>query len=237
MIRNYFKIAWRNLWRSKGYSLINIGGLAVGMAIAITIGLWVYDEVTFNHYHKNYKRIAKVMQNMTFNKEISTQDYNPMVLATALRNMYGNDFKQVITASAGQSVSLKAGEKVLNIKGGFFEPGIADMLGLKMVKGTGAGLKEPGTVLLSASTAAKFFGDEDPINKLMVMDNKTSLKVEGVYDDLPANSEFNEVKFMVPWSLMLSLNPAMPRDDWNGNMFQTYVQLADNANMQTVSVQ
>jgi putative ABC transport system permease protein len=69
----------------------------------------------------------------------------------------------------------------------------------------------------------------------MVMDNKTSLKVEGVYEDLPANSEFNEVKFMVPWSLMLSLNPAMPRDDWNGNMFQTYVQLADNANMQTVS--
>jgi putative ABC transport system permease protein len=235
MIKNYFKIAWRNLWRSKGYSLINIGGLAVGMAIAITIGLWVYDEVTFNHYHKNHNRIAKVMQNMTFNKEISTQDYNPMVLATALRNNYGNDFKQVITASTGQSVSLKAGEKVLNIKGGFFEPGIADMLSLKMLKGTGNGLKEPGTVLLSASTAIKFFGDEDPINKLMVMDNKTSLKVEGVYEDLPANSEFNEVKFMVPWSLMLSLNPAMPRDDWNGNMFQTYVQLADNANMQTVS--
>jgi putative ABC transport system permease protein len=235
MIKNYFKIAWRNLWRSKGYSFINIGGLAVGMAIAITIGLWVYDEVTFNHYHKNYKRIAKVMQNLTYSGEIGTQDYNPMVLGTALRNTYGSDFKQVITASGDQSVSLKAGEKVLNIKGGFFEPGIADMLGLKMLKGTGDGLKEPGTVLLSASAATKFFGDGEPINKLMVMDNKTSLKVEGVYEDLPENSEFNEVKFIVPWSLMLSLNPAMPRDDWNGNMFQTYVQLADNASMQTVS--
>jgi putative ABC transport system permease protein len=235
MIKNYFKIAWRNLWKNKGFSFINIGGLAVGMAITITIGLWVYDEVTFNHYHKNHKRIAKVMQNLTYNGEVGTQDYNPMVLGTALRNMYGNDFKRVITASANQPVSLKAGEKVLNIKGGFFESGIADMLSLKMIKGSGSGLKEPGTVLLSASVAAKFFGDEDPINKLMLMDNKTTLKVEAVYEDLPENSEFNEVKFIVPWSLMLSLNSAMPRDDWNGNMFQTYVQLADNVDMETVS--
>jgi putative ABC transport system permease protein len=234
MIKNYFKIAWRNLWRSKGYSLINIGGLAIGMAIAIAIGLWMYDELTFNQYHKNHQRIAKVMQNLTYNGKVETQDYNPMVLATALRNNYGNDFKHVITASDNQSVSLKAGEKVLITKGGFFEPGIADMLSLKMLKGT-AELKEPGTVLLSAATAKIFFGSEDPINKLMVMDSRTSLKVEGVYEDLPDNSEFSEVKFMVPWSLMLSLNPAMQRDDWNGNMFQTYVQLADNADMEKVA--
>jgi putative ABC transport system permease protein len=234
MIKNYFKIAWRNLWRSKGYSLINIGGLAIGMAIAIAIGLWMYDELTFNHYHKNHQRIAKVMQNLTYNGKVETQDYNPMVLATALRNNYGNDFKYVITASANQPVSLKAGEKVLITKGGFFEPGIADMLNLKMLKGT-AELKEPGTVLLSAATAKNFFGNEEPVNKLMVMDNRTSLKVEGVYEDLPDNSEFSEVKFMVPWSLMLSLNPAMPRDDWNGNMFQTYVQLAENADMEKVA--
>jgi putative ABC transport system permease protein len=235
MLKSYFKTAWRNLWKNKGYSFINIGGLTVGIAIAIIIGLWLYDEVTFNHYHKNYKSIAKVMQNLTYNGKVGTQDYNPMVLGTALRNIYGNDFKQVITASAGQSVSLKTSEKVLNIKGGFFEPGIADMLHLKMLKGTGNRLKEPGTVLLSASSAAKFFGDEDPINKLMLMDNKTSLKVEGVYEDLPTNSEFNEVKFIVPWSLMLSLNPSLARDDWNGNMFQIYVQLADNASVETVS--
>ncbi len=235
MLKNYFKTAWRNLWKNKGYSFINIGGLTVGIAIAIIIGLWVYDEVTFNHYHKKYKSIAKVMQNLTYNGKVGTQDYNPMVLGTALRNIYGNDFKQVITASAGQSVSLKVSEKVLNIKGGFFEPGIADMLNLKILKGSGNLLKEPGTVLLSASTAKKFFGDQDPINKLMLMDNKTSLKIEAVYEDLPANSEFNEVKFIVPWSLMLSLNPSMARDDWNGNMFQTYVQLADNANIETVS--
>ncbi len=235
MLKNYFKIAWRNLWKSKSYSLINIGGLAVGMAIAVTIGLWIYDEVTFNRYHKNHKCIAKVMQNLTFNKEISTQDYNPMVLATDLRNTYGNDFKYVTTASTNQFVSLKASEKVLSINGGFFEPGIVEILDLKIIKGVGDRLKEPSTVLLSASTAKKFFGDEDPINKLMLMDNKVSLKIAGVYEDLPDNTEFNDIKIILPWSLMLSLNPAMQRDDWNGNMFQTYVQLADNANMQAVS--
>ena len=62
MIRSYFKIAWRNLGRSKGYSAINIGGLAVGMAVAMLIGLWVFDELNYDRYHKNYDRIAQVMQ-------------------------------------------------------------------------------------------------------------------------------------------------------------------------------
>ena len=60
MIRNYFKIAWRNLIRNKGYSAINIGGLAVGMAVAILIGLWIYDELSFNKYHKNYNGIGQI---------------------------------------------------------------------------------------------------------------------------------------------------------------------------------
>ncbi len=69
MYRNYFKIGWRNLLKHKGYSLINIGGLAVGMAVAILIGLWVYDELSFNKYHQNYDRLAWVMQNQTFGEE------------------------------------------------------------------------------------------------------------------------------------------------------------------------
>jgi tRNA(His) 5'-end guanylyltransferase len=78
MIKNYFKIAWRNLVRSKGYSAINIGGLAVGMAVAMLIGLWVYDELTFNKYHTNYDRIAQVMQHATFNGKVETQTANPL---------------------------------------------------------------------------------------------------------------------------------------------------------------
>ena len=69
MIKNYFKIAWRNLIKSKGYSAINIGGLAVGMAVAMLIAFWIYDELSYNKFHKNYDRIAQVMQHQTFNGE------------------------------------------------------------------------------------------------------------------------------------------------------------------------
>ena len=77
MIKSYFKIAWRNLLKNKIYSLINIGGLAVGMGVAILIALWVFDELTFDKYHSNYARIAQVMQNQTWNGEIGTQEANP----------------------------------------------------------------------------------------------------------------------------------------------------------------
>ena len=67
MVSNYFKIAWRNLIKNKGYSAINIGGLAVGMAVAMLIALWIFDELTYDKWHKNYDRIAQVMQHQTFN--------------------------------------------------------------------------------------------------------------------------------------------------------------------------
>ena len=77
MIKNYFKVAWRNLVKAKGYSAINIGGLAVGMAVAMLIGLWVYDELSYDKYHKNYDRIAQVMQHASFNGQKESQVSNP----------------------------------------------------------------------------------------------------------------------------------------------------------------
>ena len=99
MIRNYFKTAWRNLVKNKGYSLINIGGLAVGMTVAMLIGLWIYDELSFDKYHKNYDRIAQVMQNQNFNGEIGTQTANPAEMAGEIRRVYGSDFKYVLQSS------------------------------------------------------------------------------------------------------------------------------------------
>ena len=99
MIKNYFKIAWRNLVRSKGYSAINIGGLAVGMAVAILIGLWIYDELTYDKFHKNYDRIAQVMQHQTFNGDRSTGQAIPMPLVTEMKNKYGSNFKHLVMAS------------------------------------------------------------------------------------------------------------------------------------------
>src|SRR6476646_5585954 len=99
MLKNYFKIAWRNLTKNKGYSAINIGGLAIGMAVAMIIGLWIWDELSYDKYHKNYDRIAQVMQHQTFNGEIGTQTANPAVMAPEIRRRFGSDFKYVLQSS------------------------------------------------------------------------------------------------------------------------------------------
>jgi putative ABC transport system permease protein len=93
MIKNYFKIAWRNLIKNKALSFINIGGLAVGMAVAMLIGLWVWDELSFNTYHHNYNRIAQVMLNQTQNGSINIDYGIPAGLGAELRKSYENDFK------------------------------------------------------------------------------------------------------------------------------------------------
>ena len=117
MIKSYFKIAWRNVLKNKIYSLINIGGLAVGMGVAILIALWVYDELTFDKFHPNYDRIAQVMQHQTWNGEIGTQEANPAALGEEIRNVYGNDFSHVLQASWNYNHTLTYGEKM------FLKPG------------------------------------------------------------------------------------------------------------------
>lgn len=237
MIKNYFKIAWRNLIKSKGYSAINIGGLAVGMAVAMLIGLWVFDELSFNKYHQNYNRIAQVMQHATFNGKIETQNANPALMGPELRAKYGSDFKYVVQSSWTEDQLLTVGDKQLTKSGMFFETDAPEMLTLEMLKGTRSGLKDPYSIMLSASVAEAFFGKDDPINKTIRFGRRTNLKVTGVYKDLPANTTFNQIKFMAPWELWLIRNPWVKTMDnpWGSNFSQTFVQIADNADMEKVS--
>ncbi|HMO61784.1 MAG TPA: ABC transporter permease [Ferruginibacter sp.] len=237
MIKNYFKIAWRNLIKSKGYSAINIGGLAVGMAVAMLIGLWVYDELSFDRYHKNYDRIAQVMQHANFNGKWQSQMSNPGLMGPELRAKYGSNFKYVVQVSWGGSHLLTVGDKHIVQEGNFFEPDGPDMLSLKMLKGTSQGLKDPYSILLSASAAEAVFGKEDPINKTIKFDRNYDVKVTGVYEDLPANTSFKDLKIMMPWQLWLIQNSwaTNMRNPWGSNFSQTYVQVADNADMDKVS--
>ena len=237
MIRNYVKIAWRNLIKNKGYSAINIGGLAVGMAVAMLIGLWIWDELSFNKYHKNYDSIARVMQHQLFNGEVATQFSNPALLAQEIRNKYGSDFKYVLQSSWNFQHTLSVGKKQLLRAGSFFEPGVTEMLSLKMIKGTRAGLKEPSSILLSETLAQAFFGNADPMEKIIRMDNKVDLKVTGVYEDLPYNTSFRELTFIMPWDLYLIQNPWIKdmENPWSSNFTQTFAQLADHADVDKVS--
>lgn len=108
MFLSYFIIAWRNLKNHKGYSLINIGGLAVGMAVAMLIGFWIYDELTYNTYHKNYDRIAQVMQHQTFNGRKGTEMSIPIPLGAELKNKYGDDFKYLVMAKAALANPIRS---------------------------------------------------------------------------------------------------------------------------------
>src|SRR5437762_1218531 len=113
MLTNYLKIAFRSLTRNKGYSAINIGGLAIGMAVAMLIGLWITDELTFNHYHKDHDRIAQVYQNQLFNDEFGTISSIPRPLEMTLRNEYSEDFKHIVMSSWRFRSILANGEKKL----------------------------------------------------------------------------------------------------------------------------
>src|SRR5690242_9623565 len=101
MFSNYFKTAWRNLVKSKMHSFINIIGLSLGMAVAILIGLWMHDELSFNKNFKSYDRIAQVIQNVTNNGEVQTWWNVPYPLANELRTNYGADFKHIVMAVTG----------------------------------------------------------------------------------------------------------------------------------------
>ena len=135
MIKNYFKTAWRNVWRSKGYSVINIAGLAIGMAVALLISLWIYDELSFDAYHENYSRIAQVGQRGTLNGETDTWPYLPIPLADELKNSYGSNFKSVIKSSFTESHVLEYGDKKIIERGNYMEPQGPRMFTLKMKEG------------------------------------------------------------------------------------------------------
>ncbi|WP_338876455.1 ABC transporter permease [Spirosoma sp. SC4-14] len=242
MLRNYIKIAFRNLTRQKAYSFINIGGLAVGLAVAMLIGLWIYDELTFDKYHQNYDRIAQVMQHQTINDVTSTSRAVPIPVASVLRRNYGSDrngglFKHVLLSSWTERHILSFGDKKFWRTGNYIEPQAPDMLSLKILKGTRAGLHEPYSIMISESVANAFFGTGEPLGKLLKIDNQITVKVTGVYEDLPYNTQFSNMDYMVPWKVNVAIRDWVKRSEqkWDNNSFLVFVQLADHADMDQVS--
>jgi len=235
MIKNYFKTAWRNLGRSKMHSFINIAGLAIGMAVAILIGMWMHDELSFDKNFKNYERIAQVIQNVTNNGEVQTWTTVPYPLAEEIRKNYGGDFKHIAMAVDAGDRILSFQEKKLKENGMFFEKEAPEILSLKMVQGSG-NLNDPASILLSASAAKAYFGDENPIGKLMKIGNMPPVKLTGVYKDFSHNSTFADLNFISTWDLFYAANDVKSiQDPWRPNFVSLYVQLNDNADIARAS--
>jgi putative ABC transport system permease protein len=239
MIKNYIKIAWRNLLKNKGYSALNIGGLAVGMAVALLIGLWIYDELSINKYHKNYDRIAKVMVKGNFNGQGFSDVEVPRPLEFELRDKYGSAFKNIVMSRWTEGHILSVGDKKIAQTGRFMQEGAPEMLTLQMVNGSWSGLKDPHSIMLSASTSKALFGDESPVDKMLRIDNQMDVKVTGVYKDLPFNiEEFKGLQFLSTWDLLMSNQQWMEttKDNWTNSSFLMYVQLQPNTTFERVSV-
>ena len=237
MIRHYLKIALRGLVRSKGYSLINIGGLATGMAVAILIGLWIHDEISFNTYHKNYDRIAQVLQQGVINGEVFTSEYMPIPVGDELLSSFPQDFERVVMSSWTYEHILASGDNKFTIKGNFLSPEAPEMLTLDMLKGTRTGLDDPSSVMLSESAAKMLFGNVDPIHKAIRIDNNLDVVVTGVYKDLPYNTQFRDIKFMAPWDLYVSSRNWVKNaeNEWSNNSWQILAQISPQANFADVS--
>ncbi|KAA2238728.1 FtsX-like permease family protein [Chitinophaga agrisoli] len=237
MLKNYFRTALRGLRKHKAHSFINITGLAVGMGVAMLIGLWVWDELSFDRYHGNYDRIAQVMQHRTVNGNIGTGAAIPLPLHAAMREQYGSDFKHIVVSSWADSHVLSAGEKKVSYRGSYMGSDAPEMLGLQMLKGSRKGLQGPSGLLISQSVATALFGAADPSGKMVRIDNKAGFLVSGVYEDLPRNTTLHNLDFIAPWDYYINSEDWLARaaTDWTDDYFLLYVQITDHADMDRVS--
>ena len=233
MIKNYFKTAWRNLQKNKGYSLLNIAGLATGMAVVLLIGLWIKDEVSFDRYYQHHDRLAQVMVNQTMQGETYTGGSIAMPLGDALRSRYSDVFKRVSLSSWNNDHTVKFGNKKLPVAGQWVQTEFPEMFTLHMIKGESNALKDPSSLLLAQSVAKAFFGDDDPINKIVSIDDKLTLKVAGVYEDLPHNTSFYETKLLLPWSN--KDNRLNTQTEWDNHCGQLFVELKEGADLVNVN--
>ncbi|WP_411029720.1 ABC transporter permease [Spongiimicrobium sp. 3-5] len=237
MFKNYLKIAWRNLLKNKAYSAINVGGLALGMAVTLIIGLWMEDELSHNEYFTNKDKIAQIFQSQTFNGQTGTGPAIPRPLEMALREGYQDNFKHLVMSSWNNDQYLKYKETSISRSGNFMQREAPEMLDLKILKGEKDGVREINSIMLGQSTAKALFGEEDPIGKVIKVNSEYDMMVTSVYEDIPFKSSFTDTQFIMPWEKYITEREWVKQavDNWGNNSFQLFVQIADNTTMEKVT--
>ncbi len=232
MLKNYFKIAWRNLSRNKGFSITNLLGLTIGMTCAILILLWVKDELGYNKFQKNYGNIYQVMAHRTFNNQTFTDENMVLPLASSI----GSDIpqvKQAVVTTGRQSHILTYGDNKLKKEGYTVGDHFFDMFSWKFVQGNAAtALPDAYSIVLTESAARTLFGKEDPINKVIRVDDDYDAKVTAIVEDVPGNSTF-QFDFINKFNF---LNDYLKRNftNWKNSSWHVYVQTVPGANLQMV---
>ena len=235
MIKNYFKTAWRNLTKNKAHSTINIAGLAVGMAVAMLIGLWMYDELSTNKHFKNYDSLYQVIMHQSNEGEIATNWVTPFPMGDELKSKY-SDFKAVAMCDGGGRHSLENGDNKIMKDGYFIGEDAVNMFSLYTLYGDKNPLHDPYSIVLTDETAKILFNTENAVGKIVKLDNAHDLKVTAVVTKQPENSSII-FDYLLPWKLQESIYPDTKNyvSDWGNNSWRTFVQLYDNANAENVN--
>jgi ABC-type antimicrobial peptide transport system permease subunit len=235
MFKHNLKVSYRNLLRRKSYAFINIGGLVLGLTIALLITLWIRDELSYNKMNDHYDQIARVIQNQTVNGRTYSVKAMPFPLHIELENMYGDDFEAIVPATWFGDYVLSKDETVITTRGGFMGSDAPELMSIQMLKGNRKGLAEESAVLISASTARALFGNGDPLGKIIKVHNQVDLNVTGVFEDIPTKSSFHGVTFIGNWGFYVAMTDWINKTAWNDNSFQLFVQLSEHANLEAIS--
>jgi putative ABC transport system permease protein len=252
MIRNYFKIAFRNLSRHKVYSAINVAGLAAGIAACLLIFVVVSFELGYNKFQKNYNRIYRVVTD-TKNGD-GSMGYNPGVPSPAL-DALKTEFPQfekivALNATGGNQVTILGDNPNAAVTSGkkiiednvivFTQPAYFDIFNAKWLSGKAESLNEPGNVVLDKSTAAKYFGDwKNATGKFLKLDNTLLLTVSGVVEDAPSNSDF-PVKMFIAHDMLKQYGDKYQYSKGWGSLssnYQVYVMLPANVSIASLQPQ
>jgi len=237
MLKNYFKIAWRNIVRSKGYSALNIFGLATGMAVALLIGLWINNEYSYDRFLPGYQQLSRVQRNFDSNGDTLTFRTTSLKLADALRAQIP-EIEYVAESDWMGAHGLLVGDKKFYLRGARIGNDFLKMFQYPLLKGDARSvMQDPYSIVLTASTAKALFGDENPINKMVRFDNKNDLKVTGILKDLPRNSSL-QFNYLVPFSYFeqTSQNVKEARAGGYGqNSYQIFVKLKPGVDLAQVS--
>ena len=220
MFKHNFKVSYRQLLSNKVYSVINIGGLAMGLTVAMLIGLWAQDELSFNKYHKNYDHLYQLLRVNSDPDGVFVNTSLTTAMGTYLKDNYPDMIESAaMVRSRPQEIVFAYGTNKFRQAGLFVEPEIPEMLSLEMIRGTRDGLQELRGVMLSESFSKKLFGDEDPMNKLVRIDAEVDLMVTGIYRDIPNNSKFENAAYLARMELVVGPDNMNSWSNYNSYVF------------------
>ncbi|HEY4326616.1 MAG TPA: ABC transporter permease [Mucilaginibacter sp.] len=234
MFRNYLKIAWRNLLHNKVYSTLNIAGLAAGMAVALLIGLWIYSQYAYDRFLPGYDQLYQVKLNFYQSGGIQTQNGSALPLVEEFRKNYP-EVKYASETDWGGQHSLVIGDKKLDPVGLTVGTDFLRMFPYPMLKGNvNSVFSDPNSIILTESVARALFGDQDPINKIIRIDNKNNITVTGVMKDIPKNSTL-QFGYLLPYSYLEQTYPdeKKQRTNWGNYSYPEYVELQPGADAET----